>query len=49
MTTNSNSLMTGKHALDIYRSLESIGVNIWIDGGWCVDALIGKQISIMDP
>ncbi|MEV7805814.1 hypothetical protein AB0O28_22985 [Microbispora sp. NPDC088329] len=27
----------------IYRHLAGNGVRIWIDGGWCVDALLGEQ------
>jgi lincosamide nucleotidyltransferase A/C/D/E len=27
----------------IYNDLMSIGVPIWIDGGWAVDALLGEQ------
>lgn len=27
----------------IYAYLVERGVRIWIDGGWCVDALLGKQ------
>lgn len=27
----------------LYRSLEDRGVRIWIDGGWCVDALLGAK------
>ena len=26
-----------------YTSLEKIGVKIWVDGGWSVDALLGKE------
>jgi hypothetical protein len=29
--------------IDIYTSLENLGVEIWIDGGWGVDALLGEQ------
>src|ERR1051325_6178273 len=27
----------------LYADLLAAGVVIWIDGGWCVDALIGRQ------
>jgi lincosamide nucleotidyltransferase A/C/D/E len=30
-------------ALELYRALERLGVEIWIDGGWGVDALLEKQ------
>ena len=29
--------------IDVYTSLENFGVEIWIDGGWGVDALLGEQ------
>lgn len=35
--------MLSKDALELYDSLERIGVQIWIDGGWGVDALLGEQ------
>lgn len=35
--------MTSRDVIDLYSYLESLGVNIWIDGGWCVDALLGEQ------
>jgi lincosamide nucleotidyltransferase A/C/D/E len=34
--------MTSSDVLDVYSSLEILRVEIWIDGGWGVDAL-GKQ------
>lgn len=35
--------MTSSDVINLYLHLESLGVNIWIDGGWCVDALLGEQ------
>lgn len=35
--------MTSRDVIDIYETLEGLGVEIWIDGGWCVDALLGEQ------
>ncbi|KKU81267.1 MAG: hypothetical protein UY09_C0042G0001 [Parcubacteria group bacterium GW2011_GWA2_47_8] len=35
--------MDSKYLLDLYSKLESMGIKIWIDGGWAVDALLGKQ------
>jgi lincosamide nucleotidyltransferase A/C/D/E len=35
--------VTSRDVIDLYSYLESLGVNIWIDGGWCVDALLGEQ------
>jgi lincosamide nucleotidyltransferase A/C/D/E len=26
-----------------YRTLETVGIRVWIDGGWCIDALMGYQ------
>lgn len=34
--------MTSKNVIDIYTKLEDLGVLIWIDGGWAVDALLGR-------
>jgi lincosamide nucleotidyltransferase A/C/D/E len=28
--------------IDLYAKLESLGIVIWIDGGWAVDFLLGK-------
>ena len=35
--------MEAQKVLSIYNSLERIGVRIWLDGGWGVDALLEKQ------
>lgn len=35
--------MTSKDVLDLYTTLENLDIKIWIDGGWAVDALLGKQ------
>lgn len=35
--------MMASDVVELYRSLEENGVKIWIDGGWCVDALLGQQ------
>jgi lincosamide nucleotidyltransferase A/C/D/E len=32
-----------RDVIDLYETLERLGVEIWIDGGWCVDALLGEQ------
>jgi lincosamide nucleotidyltransferase A/C/D/E len=34
--------MTGEDVLNLYNWLKENGITIWIDGGWCVDALLGK-------
>ncbi len=36
-------LMLAKDVTDIYRGLEALGIKVWIDGGWGVDALLGAQ------
>jgi lincosamide nucleotidyltransferase A/C/D/E len=38
-----DSLMTAEDILAIYNLLESHGVQIWLDGGWAVDAQLGVQ------
>jgi len=35
--------MKSTDVVDIYTSLEQIGIKIWVDGGWAVDALLGEQ------
>ena len=36
-------IMTSDKVLDLYNRLKENGMTVWIDGGWCVDALLGKQ------
>lgn len=35
--------MTSHDVVELYTRLKDFGVEIWIDGGWCVDALLGRQ------
>ena len=35
--------MTAADVTDIYSTLGGLGIHIWIDGGWGVDALLGRQ------
>ncbi|NTU66841.1 MAG: GNAT family N-acetyltransferase [Candidatus Moranbacteria bacterium] len=35
--------MQDKDVIDLYAKLEDLGIKIWIDGGWAVDALLGEQ------
>jgi len=35
--------MTAIDVIDLYAALENLRVQIWIDGGWGVDALLGEQ------
>jgi lincosamide nucleotidyltransferase A/C/D/E len=35
--------MQGDAVIELYEALARAGVDIWIDGGWAVDALVGRQ------
>lgn len=35
--------VTTKDVLALYTAMESRGVKLWLDGGWGVDALLGRQ------
>jgi lincosamide nucleotidyltransferase A/C/D/E len=35
--------MKAENVLNVYNLLRDAGITIWIDGGWCVDALLGRQ------
>lgn len=35
--------MKGEDVIELYKALESLGITIWLDGGWAVDALLGEQ------
>ena len=35
--------MTSNDVIDLYTNLETLGIKVWVDGGWGVDALLGKQ------
>lgn len=35
--------MTSTDVIEIYSALADHGIHIWIDGGWGVDALLGRQ------
>ena len=36
-------MMNSADVLKLYDELSRIDVAIWVDGGWGVDALLGKQ------
>ncbi len=36
--------MKSADVLNLYSELDKLGIKIWIDGGWGVDALLGKQL-----
>lgn len=38
--------MTAETLLDLYSSISDQGIKIWLDGGWGVDALLGKQTRV---
>lgn len=35
--------MDAQTVVDLYKNLENLGIKIWIDGGWSVDALLGEN------
>ena len=35
--------MEAQEAATFYREVQALGVDLWIDGGWGVDALLGRQ------
>jgi lincosamide nucleotidyltransferase A/C/D/E len=39
----SKSFFSSEKVLELYQSLFREGIQIWLDGGWGVDALLGKQ------
>ena len=42
-TLNNPKQMKSSDVIDLYAKLEKLGIQIWIDGGWAVDALLGEQ------
>lgn len=37
-------IMTSGDVLSLYQNLETLGIKIWVDGGWSTDALLDKQL-----
>lgn len=35
--------MIAEDVIELYQALDQSGVAIWIDGGWAVDAVLGRQ------
>lgn len=35
--------MNAEYVAELYRTLDRTGIAIWIDGGWAVDAVAGRQ------
>jgi lincosamide nucleotidyltransferase A/C/D/E len=36
-------MMTATDVVELYQALNDKGIQIWIDGGWAVDALLGRE------
>jgi len=43
MTEKLKTIMTVLDVTNLYIKLDNIGIKIWIDGGWGVDALLGEE------
>lgn len=41
-------VMTSQDVVDIYTELERRGIEVWIDGGWAVDALLEEETRVHD-
>ena len=37
------NLMPAEVVIEIYTLLKDAGIELWVDGGWSVDALLGQQ------
>jgi lincosamide nucleotidyltransferase A/C/D/E len=35
--------MAAGHLIQLLREIEEAGIEVWLDGGWGVDALLGEQ------
>jgi lincosamide nucleotidyltransferase A/C/D/E len=35
---------TAENVIDLYLQLEKLDIYVWIDGGWSVDAVVGRQL-----
>ena len=35
--------LTSDDVVRLYQGLQAQGIRVWLDGGWCVDALLGRQ------
>lgn len=35
--------MSGSHVLEVLDAVRSVGCRFWLEGGWGVDALVGRQ------
>ena len=34
---------TAEDVIELYSALRAEGIRVWVDGGWGIDALLGKQ------
>lgn len=41
--SGAHSMMTKRDVIYLYGQLNEQGIDVWIDGGWAVDALLGGQ------
>jgi lincosamide nucleotidyltransferase A/C/D/E len=37
---------TAEDVIELYSGLRAEGVRIWVDGGWGIDALLGRQTRL---
>lgn len=40
--------MTSEDVAELFRVLDQAGIAVWIDGGWAVDAVAGRQTRLHD-
>lgn len=38
-----NPEMSAEAAVDLLRQFDTAGIDVWLDGGWAVDAVLGEQ------
>jgi len=43
---NGYNMMNEDDVVDLLKKAKQIGVDVWIDGGWGVDALVGQQTRL---
>ena len=41
-----NSTITSEDVSELYLNLKENNITVWIDGGWCIDALLGRQTRL---
>lgn len=40
--------VSAEAAVDLLRLFEGAGIDVWLDGGWAVDAALGEQTRSYD-